>query len=280
MFYNGTMNKLDDILKEKAFALKFNRFYPDFCIESVGYDDFQYVEEIGFFRKQPFYTLHYVLRGKGILYFRGKCYRIQSGQYFLLPPNENIKYLPDKNDPWKYFWFDFGGNLASAYFEEIYDNSPIITHVPESESYSLFKRLFHEIAETGSVKYYSALSCFYSILNCLSEDSLKHKKVPFVDNAKSFMELNYQSAEFNVDALCRMVHVSHSYLCKIFHREEGMTVKSYLNTLRMNEALRLLKNSELSVKEISFRVGFSDEVIFMKAFKKFYGKTPSEYRHS
>lgn len=273
------MNELNDILKEKAFVFKFNRFSTDFCIESIGVDDFQYVEEIAFFRKQPFYTLHYVLRGKGTLYFRGKTYRIQSGQYFLLPINENIKYLPDKTDPWKYFWFDFRGNLATTYFQELYDNSPVITNVSENDSYLLFKRLFQEISQIGTVKYYSAMSCFYGILNHLSQNASKPEKNSFVENAKSFMDLNYQSQKFNIDALCHMVHVSHSYLCKIFHREEGITAKNYLTALRMNEALRLLKNSELSIKEISFRVGFTDEVNFMKAFKKFYGKTPSEYRH-
>ena len=229
-FYNKNMNKLDDILKEKAFALKFNRFYPDFCIESIGCDDFQYVEEIGFFRKHPFYTLHYVLRGKGTLYFRGKIYPIQSGQYFLLPTNENIKYLPDKKDPWKYFWFDFSGNLADTYFQELYDNSPVITNVPENDSYTLFKRLFQELSQSGTVKYYSAMSCFYGVLNHLSQGVSKPEKNSFVEIAKSFMELNYQSQKFNVDVLCRMVHVSHSYLCKIFQREEGTTVKNYLNT--------------------------------------------------
>ena len=274
------MKTLDELLQDKAFYFKFNRFSTDFALESIGYEDFKHVEEFSFFRKQPFYTLHYVLHGQGTLYFRGKTYKIQSGQYFILPIQEDFKYIPDKNDPWKYFWFDFGGSAAKNFFEELYQNSPVLTNTSEAESYSLFKNLFTEISENDSVKYYSAMSCFYGVLNSLSQNVIEPEKSSIVDDAKRFMNLNFHAYEFSVDALCKLLHISHSYLCKIFKNQTGMTVKAYLTTLRIEEALRLLKSSNLSVKEISFRVGFADEVNFMKAFKKHRGITPSEYRNS
>ena len=278
--YNKSMKTLDEFLQEKSFYFKFNRFSNDFLLESIGYEDFHHVEEFSFFRKQPFYTLHYVLRGQGVLYFRGKTYNIRAGQYFVLPIQEDFKYVPDKEDPWKYFWFDFGGNAAQNFFQELYIDSPVLTNASEAESHSLFKNLFQEISENNSVKYYSAMSCFYGVLNCLSQNTTKPEKLSIIDDAKRFMELNFHSAEFSVDALCKLLHISHSYLCKIFKTQTGMTVKTYLTTLRIKEALRLLKGSNLNVKEIAFRVGFSDEVNFMKAFKKYRGVTPSEYRNS
>lgn len=280
IFYNKRMNRLNEILQETSFSLKFNSNATEFCIESVGCDDFHEVEEISFFRKQPFYTLHYVISGKGVLYFRGKTYKVQSGQYFVLPINENIKYLPDKTDPWKYFWFDFKGTLAGDFFDELYTSSPVLSNVSENDSYLLFKNIFHEIATSGSVKYYAAIACFYNVLNRLSQSEVKNQKATLVENAKNFIELNFRSPEFNIEALCKMTHISHSYLCKIFKRETGMTAKAYLTSLRTQEAIYLLQHSELSVKEIASSVGFADEINFMKAFKKHHRKTPSEIRNS
>lgn len=256
-------------------------FYPsdgDFCVHNVGYDNFAHVKEISSFRKQPFYTLHYIAQGEGYLHFRGQTYTLSEGQYFLLPPDEDFKYHPNKNNPWLYFWFGFQGAPARGYFEELYKDSPIISNLPSEDSYALFKGLFSEIAANGTAKYYSVLSCFFGVLNRLSQEPAKTEKIPFVDTAKQFMELNYQSAEFNVNVLCRMIHVSHSYLCKIFKREEGCTVKSYLDSLRMSDARKLLSDTDISVKEIAFRIGFVDEINFMKAFKKHHGCTPSAFR--
>lgn len=272
------MNDLNAILQENAFALKFHPFGKDFTVERIGYDDLLHVKEIPFFRRQPFYTLHYVLRGKGFLFFRGKSYEVCEGQFFVLPINENIKYIPDKADPWKYFWFDFSGSLAHEFFLELYADSPVISGIPKEESYAIFEGLFQELATNGTARYYAVLSCFFGVLNKLAKPEAKTEKISFTESAKQFMELNFRSAEFTVDVLCKMLHISHSYLCKIFKREMGMSMKSYLTNLRVNEASRLLKHSDATVKEIAFQVGFSDEINFMKTFKLYVGKTPSECR--
>ena len=271
------LNELNNSLPEKAFSFKFKPMTSDIAIESIGYDDFIFVEEISFFRVQPFYTLHYVLRGKGTLYFNGKVYKIRAGQFFILPINQNIKYLPDKDDPWKYFWFDFSGNIAEFLFNSIYRDSPIISDVQPESALAVFKRLFYEMS-TGTVKYFSALSCFYGVINLLFKGENRPETTSLVAEAKKFITLNFRSCDFTVEDLCRMSHISHSYLCKLFKKETGITVKSYLTSVRINEAVKLLKSSDMTVKDVAFSVGFFDDVNFMKSFKRHVGKTPSQYR--
>ena len=58
-----------------------------------------------------------------------------------------------------------------------------------------------------------------------------------------------------------------------------MTPHKYLITTRMANAKFLLKTSQMSVKEIAFRSGFTDESGFCTAFKKQERMTPKEYRH-
>ena len=78
--------------------------------------------------------------------------------------------------------------------------------------------------------------------------------------------------------LCTMLHVSHSYLCKIFKEGTNTTLKNYLTLLRLNHSLLLLKTTTNSIKQVAYDSGFYDEFNFMKAFKKHFGYTPSDYR--
>ena len=60
----------------------------------------------------------------------------------------------------------------------------------------------------------------------------------------------------------------------------GCTYYRYVNTLRLHHACALLKSTERTVKEIALGCGFSDISTFNKAFRKAYGISPGEYRHS
>ena len=62
--------------------------------------------------------------------------------------------------------------------------------------------------------------------------------------------------------------MSVKYFCKIFKEETGETFVSYLTELRLKEAEKLLKTTELKTYEIAERTGFSDYHHFCKTFKK------------
>ena len=58
----------------------------------------------------------------------------------------------------------------------------------------------------------------------------------------------------------------------------NMTPMRYLNNLKMETATSLLLNSDLSVKEISWKLGFSSQYHFSRNFKAYSGCTPTDYR--
>jgi len=71
---------------------------------------------------------------------------------------------------------------------------------------------------------------------------------------------------------------SQYHFIRIFKKETGMTPYEYIINIRINTAKYLLRNSQLSVKDICFSTGFSSESVFCNAFKKRLGITPTEYR--
>ena len=82
----------------------------------------------------------------------------------------------------------------------------------------------------------------------------------------------------DIEAACEAAFVTASTLQRGFAKHVGMSPKQYLTQLRMNRALELLADNELSVKEISLACGFVDEKYFSRAFKKKYGCSPSQMR--
>lgn len=73
------------------------------------------------------------------------------------------------------------------------------------------------------------------------------------------------------------VSLSSSYLCRVFKSEVETSIISYLNNLRIRKAATMIKDNQLSLKEISTMVGIDDQLYFSRLFKKCMEISPSEY---
>lgn len=93
----------------------------------------------------------------------------------------------------------------------------------------------------------------------------------------AYIEEHY-SEPLRLSSLSEHFHFNPSYLSGYFssHHPEGFS--EYLNKTRINKACELLASSELSISEISAKVGYADHSYFTKVFKKHIGISPSQYR--
>lgn len=98
-----------------------------------------------------------------------------------------------------------------------------------------------------------------------------------IKKAAEFLNLNF-SQKITLAQLAQKVNLSEVYLSKTFKKEVGMTISQYISHLRCARAAELLKESDISIQEISNYVGYPDNNYFVKVFKAQYGVTPSEYR--
>ena len=96
--------------------------------------------------------------------------------------------------------------------------------------------------------------------------------------------LGYVRERYNkpirLDALADLCDVSKSYFCRVFKETMGVGVSEYVITLRMAEAQKLLKNTDMTVVAVAVEVGYVDCGYFNKLFKKRFGVTPLEYRNA
>lgn len=96
-------------------------------------------------------------------------------------------------------------------------------------------------------------------------------------NMISFLNDNY-SDKLKLEEIAHAGGVGKTGCCTIFKRYINKTPTEYLTELRLRKAIELLKNTDMTVLEISYAVGFSSASYFAETFRKFYGRPPKAYR--
>ena len=92
-----------------------------------------------------------------------------------------------------------------------------------------------------------------------------------------YIETNFDT-ELTLSSLAQKCFYNPSYFSRVFKEKFKMSPVEYVTRKRLNHALKLLSETELSVDEIGERSGFSDRSNFYRAFSKYVGGKPTDYR--
>ncbi|MBR0470082.1 MAG: helix-turn-helix transcriptional regulator [Clostridia bacterium] len=84
--------------------------------------------------------------------------------------------------------------------------------------------------------------------------------------------------KITVNDIAAHVGINRSYLSRLFKKYKGISPQQYLVLLRVNTAAQYLKNTDVSVAEAAYSVGYSDYHVFNKAFHAHFNTSPSEWR--
>ena len=101
-----------------------------------------------------------------------------------------------------------------------------------------------------------------------------HRKIHQV---RTYMEANYTKG-VGLKYAAKLFSMHPNYLSRRFKQEVGLRFHDYVLMMRIEMAASLLKDSKQSIKEISYRVGFSNPEVFCKAFKHRVGCSPRLFR--
>lgn len=148
------------------------------------------------------------------------------------------------------------------------------------------KKLFFSLHECWASRkngyYYETLSIFYKIFSLIQ----KQKSETFLNLSKNeqkllpavkYIKTNYSNPNISIEQLAELIDVSTEYFRRIFKATYNTTPNKYLNMLRINKAIQLLKYNEYSIQNISLAVGFNDSAYFSRVFSQYVGISPSKY---
>ena len=92
-----------------------------------------------------------------------------------------------------------------------------------------------------------------------------------------YINSNY-SGRITVAGICASGHVGKNTCIDLFKKYTHMSPIDYVRSIRLLNAINYLKNSEMSITEIAYAVGFNSASYFTKSFRQFYDMTPVEYK--
>lgn len=140
----------------------------------------------------------------------------------------------------------------------------------------LFQQLLANWNQKHSVN--QAKSDLYAILEAIGNGKKCSTDHMVSAECVRYLHEHFCDPDLTVETLAKIAFISPSGLQRGFHQQFGLSPKQYLTKLRMDKALALLATTNLSIKEIAFACGFTDEKYFSHTFKKRIGCSPAQYR--
>jgi AraC-like DNA-binding protein len=253
-----------------------------------------YVQEIGHFYCFPnFFTLHeniasffvsLTISGECEYTYRNKSYILKKGDLVFVDCKEYHTLRLKPNKKWDMIWVQFNGNNAYAYYNQYVKQKKPIINVKES---NLIFSILDEMVELNRTKstYCELLNSKY-LTDILTEIMILSGSVmDYNDNMPEYIKLaiNDIDAHFmddlSLDHFAKETLTSKFHFLKEFKRYTGFTPYNYLQMVRINNAKRLLKYSDISVCNIAEECGFNNVPNFFVTFKNKTGVTPLQFRN-
>ena len=97
---------------------------------------------------------------------------------------------------------------------------------------------------------------------------------------EKYIAKNYKDPSLGLNKIADEFQISESYFSHMFKEKTGVNFSTYLENIRMTEAARLIRETDVSLNELYIAVGYNNVNTFRRAFKKVFGVTPSSMRDS
>lgn len=233
---------------------------------------------------KPHYLIHYVMSGKGVFKKDNEEYALEAGYGFIIKPEELVFYQADEKDPWSYVWVGFSGSDAASCMSAmgLDGRDPIFFSNKSDEIYESVKDMIEHntVGMSNDLRRNGQLSIFLSLIaedRPVSENKEVDKANTYVRRAVEYIQRNY-SNPIKVTDIAEYVCINRSYLYTLFSESMGMSPQQFLSTFRLTKATEYLQLTSLPIETIALSCGYTDPMIFAKAFKQLKGISPSAYR--
>lgn len=238
------------------------------------------------------YILLYCIEGHGKITLESKNYELIPNSYFLIPPNTAHKYKAQENNPWSIYWIHFTGMIAQSFYQKYtaQNNSnkqgPKVIQIPFEERRIKYFNGIISLLESGysrNIIEYVNVSLWQLLASFTYKDffsGIRHQnnETDIVHTAITYMKENIDRS-LSVKELSEHINYSQSYLYSLFKEETGYPPIHYFNHLKIQKACQYLSFTDMSIKEISYKLGFNDPFYFSRLFKQMMEMSPTEYRN-
>jgi len=270
------------------------------CVTTIGYEEIGphdpyptrghadgYYFDLKKGRILPEYQLLYITEGEGVFHSRTVPEaRLKEGDFFLLFPGEWHSYHPTGPRGWKKFWIGFSGhNMDDRVRARFLSPTKPIYHVGFSDAIvSLYRSaLDAAMAEEAYSQQLMAgvvnhlIGLMYSLERNIELKTRNQQHVDMVNRARLRIREELESP-LTIQQVAEEMGVSYSNFRKLFKEHTGLSPATYQQDLRLQRAKELLSTTNMSIKEIAYRLNFESPDYFSSKFRIKTGRKPSDLR--
>ena len=226
--------------------------------------------------------LVYVLEGNITIGILQKKYHLNAGDFAVIFPGQLHEYNNSGQNSTVHITIFHISQIQNYAWEleHFHPENPVITkdHLP-SDVLMAFRRLRSLPPDIDPRINQAWIHLIMSYLLCdleLSENA-DSGNTELVARILEYLSVHYMEP-ITLDSLSRELHVNKYYLSHTFSQKLYMSFTAYVNKLRTEKAMTLLRTTDYSIESIGEMAGFETQRTFNRAFKKMLHLTPSEYR--
>lgn len=250
----------------------------------------------------PEYEIMLMMKSRGKRFIGDNIDYYQEGDLFFIGPNLPHAWYSQvgamgKNVKHQAILIQFVENFAGLNVHEVPELNSVhhlFSNTSKGLQFSgeIRKKVADTMIKMESLDGMGRLISLFNILNILSKSDKKTAKVlsgiefsgsfypdeqSRIDRVCTYINKNYQNT-LRLDDAAEIVNMSATAFSRFFRKSTGKTFVNYVNELRIGKACKLLIESEYSVAEICYEVGFNNLSNFNRRFHERHHRSPREYR--
>lgn len=230
----------------------------------------------------PYYTFEFVTAGSGVLILNGTRFDLYPGIAFFYGPGTGHSIQHTGSQILVKYFVNFTGSRAEFLLKEKLDLKNKVVNLTDL---GMVAHSFEDLIESGlRHSLYSQKICgtlaellLFKVADCALEQ--KESFSPAYLNYRQCLEKienNFQELN-TLEEMAGLCYLTPSYLCRLFKRYDHQPPYRFLQHLKISEASRRLLNGRISIKELAYETGFSDQFHFSRTFKQVMGTSPLNF---
>lgn len=243
--------------------------------------------------------LTYFLQGEGIYEVNGKEFPFQAGDLILVPVGVKHRLVSvAKKISFINIWIDpyllevgekgfFERYEQLMHYVSVHNQYVLENSAADAEHIKSFVAQVFLEADEKKTAYLQNIKAYLSIifmlifrvfeLNTLEKNESSDNRYLAIEKSMEYINEN-PTKHYTLSEISRLAHMSPKYYCTFFKKVNGITLWEYITGKKIDMAKELLTTTDKTIIDIAFECGFNNAANFNRAFKKYTGKTPSEYK--